>query len=77
MLTQKCGACRSPFMLSAEVRARFDPTIERWRASLRCRVCNADWTPLARVLSALDHRHGAQTVASVTAPDLWEADGPQ
>ncbi len=75
LLSQKCGACKTPFMLGAEVRARFDATDERWHASLRCTVCTADWTPLARALQALDHRQGPRTAAAIAAPTIWDPRG--
>lgn len=72
ILTQKCPQCQSPFLLSAEVRARFDPASERWWATLSCSVCGRDVTPLARMLTALDHRHGPRTAAQIIAPTVWD-----
>lgn len=74
LLRRKC-TCGSPFILSAEVKVRFDAPAERWRATFRCSVCTADWTGLAKALTALDHRKGPRTAAHILAPSVWDAHG--
>jgi hypothetical protein len=59
-------------MLSAEVRARFDPASEHWWARLSCSVCGKDVTNVARMLTALDHRRGPRTAAQIVEPTIWD-----
>lgn len=75
LLNYPCKVCRAPLMLSAEVRARFDPRDERWHATVSCTSCGADWTPLARALTALDHRKGPRMLKTINDPTVWDPRG--